>query len=514
MSIRLATVSKSSLLRAPDKSRLLAIDLAADALKVPKRPAARTVLVDILTLGLLLWLACSLLVPPSPARAQSAGGAIYIVQPGDTLTAIAQRFNVSITDLMAANALRDPNALAVGQRLLIPGLPGVDAILQTERIELGDSYRSLVRRTQVDADLMRRLNRLVSPTEFYAGASLIVPEQAGQQRLSARFTLQPGESLLELAVRADVEPWALVTWNGLNGTWDGLPGDVLYTDAKSGDQQATGLPAAFASLEAPGLPYKQGGTAVIFVSLNQPATLSGLLVDHPLRFFPLPDGRQVALQGVHAMLEPGLYPLRVEATLADGSRQAFEQMVLVRSGYYPDDPDLYVDAATIDPSITEPENQRILEAVSAATPEKYWNGVFLSPASLYADVTYFTSRFGNRRTYYANGSNLVLKSFHSGVDYHGGTGLQITAPADGVVVLADSLTVRGLATIIDHGWGVYSGIWHQSEIRVQVGQRVQRGQVIGVVGGTGRVSGPHLHWELWVNGVQVEPLDWLQQAYP
>jgi murein DD-endopeptidase MepM/ murein hydrolase activator NlpD len=74
--------------------------------------------------------------------------------------------------------------------------------------------------------------------------------------------------------------------------------------------------------------------------------------------------------------------------------------------------------------------------------------------------------------------------------------------------------VRGNATVIDHGWGVYSGIWHQSEIQVQVGQTVQKNQIIGLVGGTGRVTGPHLHWEVWVNGIQVNPLDWLINTYP
>ncbi|RIK48923.1 MAG: peptidase M23, partial [Chloroflexi bacterium] len=82
------------------------------------------------------------------------------------------------------------------------------------------------------------------------------------------------------------------------------------------------------------------------------------------------------------------------------------------------------------------------------------------------------------------------------------------------VAFAGPWTVRGNATVIDHGWGVYSGIWHQSKIDVQVGQSVNKGDVIGLVGGTGRVTGAHLHWELWVNGIQVDPLDWLNQTYP
>jgi murein DD-endopeptidase MepM/ murein hydrolase activator NlpD len=92
--------------------------------------------------------------------------------------------------------------------------------------------------------------------------------------------------------------------------------------------------------------------------------------------------------------------------------------------------------------------------------------------------------------------------------------LAIYAPAPGRVVFAGPLEVRGNATFIDHGWGVYSAYYHQEEIQVQVGDVVEAGQIIGIVGKSGRVSGPHLHWELWVNGVPVEPLDWLARVFP
>jgi murein DD-endopeptidase MepM/ murein hydrolase activator NlpD len=83
-----------------------------------------------------------------------------------------------------------------------------------------------------------------------------------------------------------------------------------------------------------------------------------------------------------------------------------------------------------------------------------------------------------------------------------------------VVVFAGPLTVRGNATYIDHGWGVYTGYLHQSQLLVQAGDRVETGQLIGMVGNTGRATGPHLHWEVWVGGVPVQPLDWTSQSYP
>jgi len=92
--------------------------------------------------------------------------------------------------------------------------------------------------------------------------------------------------------------------------------------------------------------------------------------------------------------------------------------------------------------------------------------------------------------------------------------ISIFAVADGTVVYTGSLDVRGNATIIDHGWGVFSAYYHQSDILVNVGDHVIAGQQIGKVGETGRVTGPHLHFEVWVNGVQVQPLDWLRNQYP
>ena len=92
--------------------------------------------------------------------------------------------------------------------------------------------------------------------------------------------------------------------------------------------------------------------------------------------------------------------------------------------------------------------------------------------------------------------------------------MPISTAANGVVVFAGETIVRGNATIIDHGWGIFSGYYHQSESYVQTGDQVESGQVIGLVGASGRVTGAHLHWEVWVNGVQVNPMIWLEKSFP
>jgi murein DD-endopeptidase MepM/ murein hydrolase activator NlpD len=239
--------------------------------------------------------------------------------------------------------------------------------------------------------------------------------------------------------------------------------------------------------------------------------MGGSLVDHPLHFFPQENGSLVALQGVHALTEPGLYPLRLDTTLTDGSVQSFEQMVLITSGNYMNETINGVEPETIDPAVTEPENEWLLSLVAPITSEKYWQGVFQLPVA--EDSFCVGSKFGNRRSY--NGGAML--SFHTGLDFgvcSETRPFDIYAPADGMIVFTGLKTVRGNATIIDHGQGIYSGLFHQAEMYVSVGERVSSGQLVGKIGATGRVTGAHLHWEVWANGVQVNPTQWLNEIFP
>ncbi|MEK6752057.1 MAG: peptidoglycan DD-metalloendopeptidase family protein [Chloroflexota bacterium] len=462
--------------------------------------------------AILILLLASLMLSSQPVHAQEVSGPVYIVQPGDSLSSIAARFNVNMAELMEANGITDANQITAGQQLVIPGLEGISGLLSANLINFGDSYRSLMRQTQVPDSLFRKLNHVVSPSEFYVGVSMILPGQ-GENQNNKRISLAAGESLLEVAIKNNTDVWSLADINGLHGSWDGLPGDTLFTPGENNNAGTTGLPSAFISAEIRDLPIKQGGTGVIKVQTIPGVTLGGLLVDHPLHFFADESGVQIALQGVHALLEPGVYPLRLDATLPDGSAQSYEQMILIVSGYYTDIT-ISVPSETLNLSVTEPENQQIISIVSTATTTKNWQEEFNIPVALPFCIKDW---FGIRRTYLGQGTDIKLNGFHSGVDYgicSESNPYDIYAPAPGTVVFTAPLTVRGNATIIDHGWGIYSGFWHQEESYVTVGQYMQTGELIGKIGGTGRVTGPHLHWEVWVNGIQVDPLDWLNQAYP
>lgn len=433
----------------------------------------------------------------------------YIVQEGDSLWEIAARFGVDIEDLQQANNISDPGQVVIGARLVIPGLEGISGELSTITVAYGETLRSLSRQYGISEKILARLNRLVSPGELYAGSALIVPIKENQNSFVAgRANLSSAQSLLEFSVAHGNHPWSLTLENNLVGTWSALPADLLRVAGASQEDVWSGLPGAITKVEINPLQMSQGGTTVIKVYAQPGIVVRGSLAERNLNFFPQEYG-YVALQGIHAMTTPGRYPLALEVELPDGKRFAFSQDVIIQNVNFPYDPSLNVDPVTIDPAVTEPENELWVSLGVPVTPEKIWDGLFASPVP--ADFKEcWTSFFGTRRSYNAG----PYASFHSGLDFCGRVGTELYATASGRVVYTDSLIVRGGVVVIDHGWGVYTAYDHLSEILVQPGETVQPGQLIALGGDTGRTTGPHLHWEVWVGGVQVNPVDWLNRAYP
>jgi murein DD-endopeptidase MepM/ murein hydrolase activator NlpD len=219
-----------------------------------------------------------------------------------------------------------------------------------------------------------------------------------------------------------------------------------------------------------------------------------------------PDGlNHYVLFGAHVFTAPGVYPLNLIAAEPDGTQTTLALRLRVDSGGYGSENITVTDEALLTPEVNEPEWDRIATTMSGFTEQRSFDGLMGLPSS-----GALTSVFGTSRNY----NNGALLTFHSGTDFGSAPGSPIYAPAGGVVVLSENLPVRGNATIIDHGWGVYTGYWHQTESYVTVGTVVSAGQMIGTVGSTGRVTGPHLHWEMWVGGTQVDPMQWVQQSFP
>lgn len=455
-------------------------------------------------------LLCLLLWPYLAVKAQDSQppGPVYVVQPGDTVWTISLRLGVSADDLIRYNQITNPNLLKIGDRLVIPYLEDIQGEIKIASVPFGETQRSLSRKYQLPESVLARLNHRTSPALFYAGAHLVLLS-AGEDVLPARRALLgEGETLLELAVLSGTNPWHLASLNHLKGLWNALPGDVLMIPGK-GEAGPGALPPSITSITLDPMTLLQGKTVVLRVTAPPGVRLAGSLTGHELHFFSESSQGYVALQGIHAMQEPGLHPLTISGVMPDGKRFDFVQRVLVTEGEYLYELIPNVDPATLNPEVTRPEDAEWLALAEPVTEEKFWSGQFQAPvAEEFAEC--WSSWFGSRRSYNEGPYNF----FHTGLDFCGSVGNPVFAPADGVIVFAGPLTVRGNAIMINHGWGVYTGYMHLSETLVQAGEHVSPGQQIGRVGNTGRVTGPHLHFEVWVGGVQVDPVEWLQKAYP
>lgn len=461
---------------------------------------------------LILVLVISIAPAAEIARAQDElpKGPIYIVQEGDTLWDIAQRFGIPWEDLARENEISDPGQLSAGDEIIIPGLNGIGEVLVTRPVPLGENIRSLSRSLQIPEQTIISLNHLTSPEELFRGYNLVLPEDKQQQDQIERYSLAIGQSLIELAIKHGVNPWTFVNENQLDSSWGVVPGDVIVLQDQDSNPGPGSLPGEITALEISPEPLVQGRTTVLRIDAKEEMEVHGTLIDHPLNFFQEKDGAYVALQGVHALTEPGYYSFVVEGELGNGIPFGFSQKIYLAPGDYLFK-SLQVPEETLDPEVTVPEDKSWTELAKPVTPEQLWQGVFESPVA--PSECGYTDTFGHRRSY--NGS--PYNYFHSGLDFcynYNNEVNEIYSPASGVVVFAGPLVVRGNAVLIDHGMGIYSGYLHQEKILVEVGERVETGQVIGIVGETGRVNGPHLHLEIWAGGVQVDPEDWLASAYP
>ncbi|SDB84745.1 peptidoglycan DD-metalloendopeptidase family protein [Acinetobacter boissieri] len=145
------------------------------------------------------------------------------------------------------------------------------------------------------------------------------------------------------------------------------------------------------------------------------------------------------------------------------------------------------------------EQQRIYHSFTPST----WNSFprFIAPTP-----GKFSNSFGRKRFF-----NQEARAPHSGLDIPAPVGQKVVAPANGTVVGIGDYFFNGKTILVDHGQGLISMFCHLSEIDVTVGQHVIQGERIGLVGKTGRVTGPHLHWGMSLNDARVDPQLFLQK---
>jgi murein DD-endopeptidase MepM/ murein hydrolase activator NlpD len=215
----------------------------------------------------------------------------------------------------------------------------------------------------------------------------------------------------------------------------------------------------------------------------------------PLRFYPTPGGAQ-AILALPVELEPG--PLRIEVRVPDRAEPLVATVDVV-------EPAFPVTTLAVEPKYIAPSpaQKRQMEEDQAAFREAFARPfeppLFSGPFTLPRDSR-VTGAFGEKRVF--NGEK---RSQHYGTDLAGAVGDPVRATNDGIVVLVRDCFASGRSIAVAHGGGLFSVYFHLSEIGVRAGDRVVRGQPIGKVGATGRVTGPHLHFGIKVVDVYVDP---------
>jgi murein DD-endopeptidase MepM/ murein hydrolase activator NlpD len=211
------------------------------------------------------------------------------------------------------------------------------------------------------------------------------------------------------------------------------------------------------------------------------------------------DGRWRALVGIDVAQLPGPYLIGLDVHGGSGVAH-LTRHVSVRRKTFP------VRSLEVDPSFVNPPPDAMLridaDAVllrgvyASPASERLWTGPFVRPVPGAAN-----SRFGSRSVF-----NGQARSPHAGADFLSPLGTPIQAPNTGRVVVARDLFFTGNTVVIDHGLGVFSLLAHLSRLDVHEGEMVTAAQQVGLVGATGRVTGPHLHWALRVAGARVDPI--------
>jgi murein DD-endopeptidase MepM/ murein hydrolase activator NlpD len=230
--------------------------------------------------------------------------------------------------------------------------------------------------------------------------------------------------------------------------------------------------------------------------------------DHAIVGYRVDAGHWNALVGIDLDTAPGTYRVEIDAAVGGVPLEHATYDLVVRSKAFPTR-QLRVDPAFVNPPVTV-EERIVNEAKELAAiwthsaGERYWSEPFARPVPGPAN-----SQFGTRSVF-----NGVPRAPHGGGDFLSGAGTPVLAPNAGRIVLARDLYFSGNTVVIDHGLGLFSLLAHLSETDVHEGELVKEGQVIGKVGATGRVTGPHLHWAIHANGARVDPLSVLALLGP
>ena len=218
---------------------------------------------------------------------------------------------------------------------------------------------------------------------------------------------------------------------------------------------------------------------------------------------PIDSSKMYALLPVSYYAKPKNEKVQI-TYIENGKTKTKTIIVEVKDGKYKKEK-IHVTKSKVNPKgkeVNERINKEYHEAMNlyaTSTKKNHLSSEFILPMD-----SFITSDFGKARVY-----NDTLKGYHSGTDFRAKVGTPILSSNDGIVVLAKDRFYSGGTVIIDHGQGIYTCYYHMSEFSVKKNQVIKKGEVLGLSGQSGRVTGPHLHFSVRVGGVQVDPLQFV-----
>lgn len=455
---------------------------------------------------------------------------IHVVQRGENLYRIGLQYGLTVDQLASANGITNTSNIAVGQRLIIPATniaPVPTSIPQTHIVKAGESLSRIAELYGMTTEALASLNGITNPNSLYVGQVLQIASNTNEPAPTSEVVLDVG--LISLVAPTSTENRVIHTV---------VRGDTVYRIAQrygttiSAIQQANGLadgaiifagqqliipvittqvasasdlPDLVQSLDIYPLTWVEGQAGRVLLRTSMPVTITGSFLEINITPIAQENGLfNIILIPIPIYTQTGVYPLNLTLTPASGDVVNLLLNVQVQAGNYGSQyitlPADRLDLLNV--GVEENELGILRNVTSRINPQRYLTGALSLPAA-----AVMNSPYGTRRAY--NGG--AFDRYHNGADFAGATGSPVLSAGAGQVVLADVLNIRGVSVIIDHGWGIYTNYSHLTERYVNLGDMVEVGQIIGTVGNTGRATGAHLHWELWLNGVAIDPMQWVYE---
>ncbi|MGA9355939.1 MAG: M23 family metallopeptidase [Terriglobales bacterium] len=253
-----------------------------------------------------------------------------------------------------------------------------------------------------------------------------------------------------------------------------------------------------------------GSPVVVRVTTPKPVSeVTGTWLGHALAFsFDQRTKTWIALAGASLETKPGSYPINLQAKTSAGQPISFTKQIPVQRQSYPrvvlKVPERYTAPSADDQREIEQDKKTKEEAFKILSPDREWSGSFAPPVT-----AQISELFGVQRVF--NGS---VKATHQGLDFRVPAGTQVAATNSGKVILARPLFFEGNCVVIDHGQGLLTLYLHLSKFLVNEGDEVKKSQPIGISGGTGRATGPHLHLAVRWQGEYLNPQTLLSFRLP